>query len=73
MKNELTVFTIGIIIGWFIFLLIFTFFEKDSRPYRNGVKDTHQEAFEMGLMEKEIGKDDKVIYKWIETHRLGYE
>jgi hypothetical protein len=44
-----------------------------SYPYDKGVKDTHKEAFEMGLMKKEIDKDDKVIYRWSETHKLGYE
>jgi hypothetical protein len=41
--------------------------------YEQGVKDTHKEAYEHGLMVKEIGKDDEVIYRWIETHKLGYE
>jgi len=44
-----------------------------NRTYEQGVKDTHKEAFEMGLMKKEITKDDEVIYRWIETHKLGYE
>lgn len=46
---------------------------KYSRPYRNGVEATHKEAFKQGLMTKEIGENDKVIYRWIETHKLGYE
>ena len=34
----------------------------------------HREAFEQGLMVKEIDHEtDKVIYRWIETHKLGYE
>jgi hypothetical protein len=33
---------------------------------QRGIADTHKEAFEHGLMIKEITKDDKVIYKWID-------
>jgi hypothetical protein len=41
--------------------------------YEQGVQDTHQEAYENGLMVKEILKEGEVIYRWIETHKLGYE
>jgi len=41
--------------------------------YALGVSDTHKEAFDNGLMVKEITKDDKVIYRWIHTEKLGYE
>ena len=40
--------------------------------YAAGVSDTHKEAFEHGLMTKEITADDKVIYRWIEIHKIGY-
>ncbi len=44
-----------------------------SEGFERGVSNTHKEAFEYGLMVKEITKDDKVIYRWIDTHKLGYE
>jgi hypothetical protein len=40
---------------------------------QQGIADTHKEAFKHGLMVKEITKDDKVIYRWVDTHKLGYE
>lgn len=50
-----------------IFLMVMIgFFPKGTLAYKEGVKDTHKEAFEHGLMVKEIDKDDKVIYLWIE-------
>lgn len=49
------------------------FFPKGTLPYKEGVKATHKEAFEHGLMVKEIDKDDKVIYRWIELHKLQTE
>ena len=50
-----------------------TFFPNHTSMYEMGIRDAHKEAFEMGLMTKEIDKDDKVIYRYIETHKLGYE
>lgn len=39
-----------------------------------GTERTHKEAYEHGLMVKEIDhENDKVVYRWIETHKLGYE
>ena len=56
-----------------ICILIFIgLFPQFSSMYAAGVTDTHKEAFEMGLMTKEITADDKVIYRWIETHKIGY-
>lgn len=49
------------------------FFPEKSGAYAKGVKDTHKEAYEHGLMEKEITKDDKVIYRWKELHKIGEE
>ena len=54
------------------FLIFIGFFPQFSSMYTAGVSDTHKEAFEMGLMTKEITEDDKVIYRWIETHKIGY-
>jgi hypothetical protein len=58
--------------GIILLIGILSLYPSISYPYDKGVKDTHKEAFEMGLMKKEIDKDDKVIYRWIETHKLGY-
>jgi hypothetical protein len=56
-----------------ICLLIFIgLFPQYSSMYATGVSDTHREAFEHGLMTKEITADDKVIYRWTETHKIGY-
>jgi len=33
----------------------------------------YQETRDNVIMVKEISKDDAVIYRWIETHKLGYE
>ena len=63
----------GVVCGIFLLGVILSLYPSVSYPYLKGVKDTHKEAFEMGLMKKEIDKDDKVIYRWIETHKLGYE
>ncbi len=49
------------------------FFLPQGPTYEQGVQDTHKEAYKHGLMVKEISKDDAVIYRWIETHKLGYE
>lgn len=32
--------------------------------YRMGIINTYKEAFDRGLMIKEVTKDDRVIYKW---------
>lgn len=63
-------FIFGAMVG---VLILGLFLSVTNTTYRDGVKDTHKEAFEMGLMKKEIDKDDKVIYRWVETHKLGYE
>ena len=64
---------IGFCLGMGILAILMTFFPNNTRTYRQGVRDTHKEAFENGLMTKEITKDDKVIYRWIHTEKLGYE
>ena len=53
-------------------LIFIGFFPQFSSMYAAGVSDTHKEAFEHGLMTKEITTDDKVVYRWIETHKIGY-
>jgi hypothetical protein len=40
--------------------------------YYTGVQDTHRDAYKNGLMKIDrVG--DKRIYRWIETHKLGYD
>ncbi len=55
-----------IIIG---FIIWFGFFPKYTSIYRKGVEDTQKEAFEKGLMTKEITSDDKVVYRWININQ----
>ncbi len=56
-----------------VVLLTIVVYFTNNATYEQGVKDVHKEAYEHGLMVKEISKDDQVIYRWIETHKLGYE
>jgi hypothetical protein len=71
---KLDAFFMGVICGISLTAVFLSLCPSVSYPYYDkGVKDTHKEAFEMGLMKKEIDKDDKVIYRWSETHKLGYE
>ena len=37
--------------------------------YHDGIRATQKEAFENGLMVKEVDKDDKIIYRWLELHK----
>lgn len=60
----------GIATGILIVVLYVIMFPKWSCAYNEGVRDTHKEAFANGLMAKEIDKDDKVIYRWVELHKL---
>jgi hypothetical protein len=71
MKGELFAVITMLVIG--VFVVLMALFPEYSTMYKKGVKDTHREAFENGLMEKEISKDDKVIYRWIETHKMEIE
>lgn len=74
MKDEsLPPFFGGIVMGMLAVALLVINFPKITCAYMEGVRDTQKEAFANGLMTKEIGKDDKVIYRWVETHKLGYE
>ena len=71
MKKEDVTF-IAFLMSMCILIFIVGLFPQFSSMYAAGVSDTHKEAFEMGLMTKEITADDKVIYRWIETHKIGY-
>jgi hypothetical protein len=40
--------------------------------YKTGVKETQRDAYENGLMTIDRVGDSRV-YRWIETHKLGYD
>ena len=63
----------GFAVGMLSTALLFGALTKHTVFYKTGVRDTHKEAFENGLMTKSIDKDDKVIYNWIELHDKGYD
>jgi hypothetical protein len=65
----------GFFAGTFLGMVLLTtiVYCTSNGTYEQGVQDTHKEAYKHGLMVKEISKDDAVIYRWIETHKLGYE
>jgi hypothetical protein len=48
-------------------------FQKHTDAYSAGVEATMQEAFENGLAQEFVLKDNAVGLRWIETHKLGYE
>ena len=60
MKDPMLWSTLGLV----ALISICTLNPKITSNYREGVHDTHIEAFNRGYMIKEIIKDDKVIYKW---------
>ena len=67
-------FLIGGFIGIFVGFTLLTFgFPKTSRIYLEADKAFKKEAYENGHMEKEISKDDKVIYRWKHLEKIGYE
>ena len=67
-------FVVGLVVGLFLMMVVASLLGKQNRWYIHGVQDTHKEAWAEGLMVKEIDDEtDKVIYRWIETHKLGYE
>jgi hypothetical protein len=67
MKTKM--FTLGLITGM---LLSAWVAERSLIP--RIVNHVHREAYEHGLMIKEIDHEtDEVIYRWIETHNFGYE
>lgn len=41
--------------------------------YQRGVNDTVREAYEMGLVEPVTLPNGTQGFRWIETHKLGYE
>jgi hypothetical protein len=70
MQQESISFSLGVLCGIGLFTLLLGFYPQLSYPYNEGVRDAHKDAFANGLMTKEIDKDDKVIYRWVELHKL---
>jgi hypothetical protein len=71
--KDWSTFLVGMFFGMISTGILMNIFIEKSKVYVQGVKDTHKEAFEHGLMTKEITKDGEVIYRWRETHDLGYK
>lgn len=65
---------LGIIAELIVIALIFvcSFGLGISIGYFNGVKDTQKEAVEHGVMARSV-VSNKVVYTYIDTHKLGYE
>lgn len=61
--------TLILMLGAFLFVAWMGFFPKYTSMYELGVKDSQKEAYERGFMVKEITKDDKVVYRWIEKQK----
>ncbi len=70
MQQESMSFGMGILFGIGLLALLLSFYPQWSYPYNEGVRDAHKDAYANGLMTKEIDKDDKVIYRWVELHKL---
>jgi hypothetical protein len=52
-------------------LLSLSIWPEYSKPYTQGVDSMKKEAFQRGFMTKEIDKDDKVVYRWLEPHKYN--
>lgn len=59
--------------GIMCMVMISRIFETHTKAYARGVDDTLQEAFENGVAQKELTKENDIVIRWIETHKLGYE
>lgn len=72
MQSEQTfeqTFSIICLIGIVAFLLVmFGCFPEKTTAYDLGRDSMKKEAFTKGFMKKEIDKDDKVVYKWVELN-----
>ena len=55
-----------------LLLAIVAFFVFAS-GFELGTTIMRKEAFEHNFMTKEIGKNDKVIYRWVEPHKVGFD
>ena len=48
-------------------------FVKYTDAYSVGVEATMREAYENGLAQEVVMPDNTIGFRWIETHKLGYE
>lgn len=60
-------FAVSVIIQVFLFHLGFNYGDE------NGALRIKKEAFQNNFMTKEIDKDDKVVYRWVEAHKVGLD
>jgi hypothetical protein len=76
-KRDMINFMLGVFMGCIAgvvtIVLITILNPKKSYSYFLGVADTQADAYENGLMEKYINENDRVMYRWVETHDIGYE
>ena len=72
-ENPLVSFVGGIMVGMGALGLIMSTWPTQFTLYHDGVRATQKEAFENGLMLKQIDKDDQVIYRWLELHKQSEE
>ena len=72
-ENPIVSFVGGIMVGAGVLALIMSTWPTQFTLYHDGVRATHKEAFENGLMVKEVDKDDQVIYRWLEIHKQSEE
>jgi hypothetical protein len=72
-ENPIVSFFGGIMVGAGALALIMSTWPTAFNIYHDGVRATQKEAFDNGLMVKEIGKDDAVIYHWLELHKQPEE
>jgi hypothetical protein len=72
-ENPIVAFFGGFMVGVGALALILLGFSQHTAMYKDGVRDTQKEAFDNGLIVKEITKDDQVIYRWLEIHKQSEE
>lgn len=63
--RKATIIAMGISSAWAISIGLVGFFSQELER-----KSMQNEAFKRGLMIKSIGPNDKVVYNWIETHKI---
>lgn len=64
--EKLAICIFGMWLGAMILVIALHIF-PDNKFYNQGVSNTYKEAFKQGLMVREIDKNDKVVYRWIEN------
>lgn len=69
MLNKFFYFSTGIVFA----VLLFRVFPQASPAYETGQDELMIEAYENGLAERYVNDQTTFSYRWIETHKLGYE